>query len=97
MGFMKQVEDFVKTPEHGVCGWRAMQNDKLRLRKMCCKFSWSAAFQRKRLFHQKQRGSGNLFNVSEVIYDPVCAVFTSVSVLWSRLDFKIKVTGAYSN
>lgn len=51
------------------------QNSKLRLRQSAV---WSAAFQRKRLFQQKQHGSGNLFNVSEVIYDPVCAVFHCV-------------------
>ena len=63
-----------------VGGWGvggATQNNKLRLRK-CAVNSPSAAFQRKRLFHQKQRDSGNLFNVSEVIYDPVSAVFHSV-------------------
>lgn len=81
MGFMKQDEDFAKAPERGVCGrgggagGGAAQNSKLRLRKSAV---WSAAFQRKRLFQQKQHGSGNLFNVSEVIYDPVCAVFHCV-------------------
>lgn len=77
MGFMKQDEDFAKAPERGVCGrWGGeAQNSKLRLRQSAV---WSAAFQRKRLFQQKQRGSGNLFNVSEVIYDPVCAVFHRV-------------------
>lgn len=76
MGFMKQDEDFAKAPERGVCGRGGeAQNSKLRPRQSAV---WSAAFQRKRLFQQKQHGSGNLFNVSEVIYDPVCAVFHCV-------------------
>lgn len=81
MGFMKQDEDFAKAPGHGVCGRRAMQNNRQRLSK-CAVNCHGVLLSRGKGCFTKSRAalviylmSQKLFMIPFVLFSTVCEYF----------------------
>lgn len=81
MGFMKQDEDFAKAPEHGVCGRRAMQNNRQRLSKCAVNCHGVLLSRGKGCFTKSSAAlviylmSQKLFMIPFVLFSTVCECF----------------------